>query len=78
MDSPILPKIVTSECLEMLQGYLPMAHEFDRGGYEVEIRSTYFERGTADELLNVLLGWVERNLEQQEEQRANEQATARL
>ncbi len=55
-----------------------MAHEFDRGGYEVEIRSTYFERGTADELLNVLLGWVERNLEQQEEQRANEQATARL
>ena len=55
-----------------------MAHEFERGGYEVEIRSTYFERGTADELLNVLLGWVEGNLEQQEEQRVSELATARL
>ena len=26
----------------------PLEHEFDRGGYEVEIRSTYFVPGTAD------------------------------
>ena len=43
----------------LLQGYLPLAQEFDRGGYEVEIRSTYFEPGTADELLDVLLRWVD-------------------
>ena len=37
---------------------MPLAHEFQRGGYEVEGRSTYFEPGTADKLLQCVLGWL--------------------
>ena len=40
------------------EGYIPLEHEFDRGGYEVEIRSTYFVPGTADALLEMVLGWL--------------------
>jgi hypothetical protein len=40
------------------EGYLLLAHEFDRGGYEVSTRSTYFERCTADALLDMALGWL--------------------
>ena len=61
-----------------LQGYLPMAHEFDRGGYEVEVRSTYFERGTADVLLSVLLGWVTQNVEKGKGDQVKNLTNARL
>ena len=61
----------------LFQGYLPMKHEFDRGGYEVEIRSTYFEPGTADELLKVLLRWVDQDPHHQQRQ-TEEIAVARL
>ena len=54
-----------------------MKHEFDRGGYEVEIRSTYFEPGTADELLKVLLRWVDQDPHHQQRQ-TEEIAVARL
>ena len=40
------------------EGYIPLEHEFGRGGYEVEIRSTYFVPGTADALLEMVLGWL--------------------
>ena len=40
------------------EGYMPLAHEFDRGGYEVEARSTYFPAGTADALLACVLTWL--------------------
>ena len=56
-----------------------MAHEFDRGGYEVEIRSTYFKKGTADELLNILLQWVDQGSSNHQHQgQAEELIIARL
>ena len=67
-----------------MQGYLPLAHEFERGGYEVEIRSTYFEPGTADALLSILLGWVgggrgdRQTAAGQQQEAAAEQIPARL
>jgi hypothetical protein len=40
------------------EGYMPMAHEFSRGGYEVEPRSCYFVPGTADSLLECVVDWL--------------------
>ena len=37
------------------EGYLPLQHEFARGGYEVEPRSTYFVPGTGDKLLSTVM-----------------------
>jgi hypothetical protein len=72
------------QTVAVVQGYLPLAHEFERGGYEVEIRSTYFEPGTADALLSILLGWVgggggdSQTAAGQQQEAAAEQIPARL
>ena len=38
------------------EGYFPLAHEFDRGGYETS--SAYFKKGSADTLLEIALEWL--------------------
>ncbi len=37
------------------EGYLPLAHEYTRGGYEATVESTHFEPGTADRVLELIL-----------------------
>jgi hypothetical protein len=52
------PNAILVSCSGGYQGYMPLAHEFARGGYEVEDRSTHLEKGTADALLEIALEWV--------------------
>jgi len=49
------PNSVLVSCAGGYQGYLPMAHEYDRGGYEASADSTHFEPGTADRILAAIL-----------------------
>ena len=56
---------------------MPLAHEFPRGCYEVEHRSTYFEAGTADKLLQLTLQWLQAGAAEAAEAEAAV-ATARL
>ena len=58
------PNAVLVSCAGGYQGYLPLLHEFDRGGYEVEARSSHLEPGTADRLLNIAMEWVGEGLVQ--------------
>jgi len=49
------PDSVLVSCAGGYQGYLPLAHEYDRGGYEASEWSTHFEPGTADRILEAIL-----------------------
>ncbi|MEW6751265.1 MAG: neutral/alkaline non-lysosomal ceramidase N-terminal domain-containing protein [Candidatus Latescibacterota bacterium] len=51
-----LPEAVLVSCAGGYEGYLPLAHEYERGGYEATDRSAHFTPGTADRLLEVILG----------------------
>jgi hypothetical protein len=42
-------------CANGYQGYLPLEHEFSRGGYECQERSAHFVPGTADKILRLLM-----------------------
>jgi hypothetical protein len=46
-----IPGFVLSSCSGGYQGYLPLAYEYARGGYEATENSTHFEIGVADRLL---------------------------
>ncbi|MBT3380706.1 MAG: hypothetical protein HN742_15220 [Lentisphaerae bacterium] len=50
-----VPNSVLVSCAGGYQGYLPLAHEYDRGGYEASEGSTHFKPGTADRILNAIL-----------------------
>jgi hypothetical protein len=49
------PNSVLVSCAGGYQGYLPLAYEYERGGYEASERSTHFVPGTADRLLQTIL-----------------------
>jgi hypothetical protein len=49
------PGSVLVSCAGGYQGYLPLAYEYERGGYEASPDSTHFEPGTADRLLTTIL-----------------------
>ncbi|MFP4385073.1 MAG: neutral/alkaline non-lysosomal ceramidase N-terminal domain-containing protein [Spirochaetia bacterium] len=42
-------------CANGYHGYLPLEHEFSRGGYECLDRAAHFVPGTADQILDVLM-----------------------
>jgi hypothetical protein len=49
------PNSVLVSCCGGYQGYLPLAYEYDRVGYEATESSTHFVPGTADRLLDTIL-----------------------
>ena len=49
------PSSVLVSCTGGYQGYLPLAHEYERGGYEATEQTTHFTPGTADRILDVIL-----------------------
>jgi hypothetical protein len=49
------PDAVVVSCAAGYQGYLPLRHEYARGGYEASAASTHFEEGTGDRVLELLL-----------------------
>ena len=49
------PHSMLVSCCGGYQGYLPLAYEYDRGGYEATESSTHFAPGTADRLLEAIL-----------------------
>ena len=49
------PNSVVVSCANGYQGYLPLAQEYPKGGYETMGRSTHFEKDTADRLLEAAL-----------------------
>jgi hypothetical protein len=49
------PNSVMVSCCGGYQGYLPLAYEYDRGGYEATASSTHFVPGTGDRILEVIL-----------------------
>ncbi|MCZ6634043.1 MAG: neutral/alkaline non-lysosomal ceramidase N-terminal domain-containing protein [bacterium] len=53
------PNSVLVSCCGGYQGYLPLAYEYDRGGYEATESSTHFVPGTADRVLDAVLQWIE-------------------
>ena len=53
------PDSVLFSCTGGYQGYLPLAHEYERGGYEATADSTHFVPGTGDRLLQVILQELE-------------------
>lgn len=55
------PRSALISCAGGYQGYLPLQYEYARGGYEASARSTHFEEGTADRLLELILDWLEKN-----------------
>jgi predicted dinucleotide-binding enzyme len=48
------PHSVLVSCANGYQGYLPMAHEFKRGGYEVA-PAAHFAPDTGDRILKTIL-----------------------
>ena len=54
------PSSILVSCAGGYQGYLPLAYEYERGGYEASEESTHFMPGTADRLLEAILGWLEK------------------
>jgi hypothetical protein len=50
-----LPRVVVVSCCGGYEGYLPLAHEYARGGYEATPSSTHFAEGTADRILALVL-----------------------
>lgn len=49
------PNSVLVSCCGGYQGYLPLAYEYDRGGYEATASSTHFVPGTGDRILEAIL-----------------------
>ena len=49
------PNSVMVSCCGGYQGYLPLAYEYDRVGYEATESSTHFVPGTADLILGIIL-----------------------
>ena len=49
------PNSVLVSCCGGYQGYLPLAYEYDRVGYEATESSTHFVPGTADRILDIIL-----------------------
>ena len=49
------PNAFLLSCCGGYQGYLPLAYEYDRGGYEASAASTHFAPGTADRLLEAII-----------------------
>jgi hypothetical protein len=49
------PNSILLSCTGGYQGYLPLAYEYERGGYEASERSTHFVPGTGDRLLEAVL-----------------------
>lgn len=49
------PHSVLVSCCGGYQGYLPLAYEYDRVGYEATEASTHFVPGTADRILETIL-----------------------
>lgn len=49
------PNSVLVSCAGGYQGYLPLEHEYERGGYEATEDSTHFVPGTGDRLLEAIL-----------------------
>lgn len=56
------PEGVLVSCAGGYQGYLPLAYEYDRGGYEASESSTHFIPGTADRVLEVILQKLEKDM----------------
>ena len=54
------PNSVLVSCCGGYQGYLPLAYEYDRGGYEATESSTHFVPGTADRVLDAIFQWLEK------------------
>ena len=48
------PNAILLSCAGGYQGYLPLEHEYARGGYEATATSTHFVPGTADRLLEAI------------------------
>ena len=55
------PNSVLVSCAGGYQGYLPLAYEYDRVGYEATESSTHFAPGTADRLLETILERLEKH-----------------
>ena len=49
------PNSVLVSCANGYHGYLPLEHEFKRGGYEVSIPAMHFESDTGDQVLKAIL-----------------------
>lgn len=49
------PRSMLVSCANGYEGYLPFAHEYERGGYEATERSTHFEIGTAEKVYNAVI-----------------------
>jgi hypothetical protein len=49
------PHSVLVSCANGYQGYLPLEHEFKRGGYEASISAAHFAPGTGDRVLKAVL-----------------------
>lgn len=56
------PNSVLVSCCGGYQGYLPLAYEYDRVGYEATSSSTHFVPGTADRILDVILNRLEKGV----------------
>ena len=56
------PNSVMVSCCGGYQGYLPLAHEYDRVGYEATESSTHFVPGTADRILDLILDRLKRGV----------------
>ncbi|MFA6110842.1 MAG: hypothetical protein WDA75_18940 [Candidatus Latescibacterota bacterium] len=48
------PGVVVVSCCGGYEGYLPLHHEYARGGYEATPSSTHFAEGTADRILELV------------------------
>jgi len=49
------PNSVLVSCAGGYEGYLPLAYEYERGGYEATEASTHFVPGTGDRILKIIL-----------------------
>ena len=56
------PNSVMVSCCGGYQGYLPLAYEYDRVGYEATESSTHFVPGTADRILDLILERLEQGV----------------
>jgi hypothetical protein len=54
------PNAVLVACAGGYQGYMPLAADHPRGGYEVGEDAVHFVPGTGDRLLEATLQWLER------------------
>lgn len=55
------PNAVLVSCAGGYQGYMPLATDHPRGGYEVSAEAVHFVAGTGDRLLEATLRWLEQN-----------------